>query len=390
MDRRRFLKTAGAGGLALVAGCSAEQVGTDSPTDATAEGATGTTPAETGGGTTTGSTTSSAPDTLVVATYPPFVDAPSTSPGGWLKRRFEEEFDATLEYQTPDNEINYYIERARQGAEFDADVYLGLDTGMLIRVDGQRGSGQFTDPLFVEAGDLDGGDRVKEGLRFDPQGRAVPFETGYISLVWNATAEDGEFVAPETFEGLLDPTYEGDLIAQNPASSSTGEAFMLHTIKRFGEDGYLDYWADLRDNGVSVLGNWSDSYAAYENGEAPMIVSYSTDQVYAHREDQDLQRHQIRFLNGQGYANPEGMARFRAADAPDLARRFMEFVLRPEVQAGIAQRNVAFPAIADAPLSEEYAKYAKQPPEPVTFTYEELKGNVGEWTDQWARRFASG
>ena len=393
MNRREFLRTAGAGGVALVAGCQAERTGTDTPTGTTADdGATGTTSAgETGTteGTTTGSATDGS-DTLVVATYPPFVDAPSTSPGGWLKERFEAETGATLQYQTPDNELNYYIERARQGADFDADVYVGLDTGMLIRVDEQQGGGQFTDPLFVEAGDLEGGDRVKEGLRFDPQGRAVPFDTGYVSLVWNATMDDGEFVAPETFEGLLEDEYEGDLVAQNPTSSSTGEAFMLHTIQRFGADGYLDYWADLRDNGVSVLGNWEDSYAAYSNGEAPMVVSYSTDQVYAHREGQDLQKHQIRFLNDQGYANPEGMARFREADAPDLARRFMEFVLRPEIQAGIAQRNVAFPAIEDAPLSEEYGEYAKEPPEPVTFTYEELKGNVGTWTDQWARRFASG
>ncbi|ESP87937.1 thiamine ABC transporter substrate-binding protein [Candidatus Halobonum tyrrellensis] len=392
MDRRRFLETAGAGGLALVAGCSAEQVETEGSTGAPADGGTETrtaTGTESETGTTTGSATAG-DETLVVAAYPAFVDAPSTSPGAWLKRRFEEETGATLRYETPDNELNYYIERARQGADFDADVYVGLDTSGLIRVDEQQGSGQFTDPLFAEAGDLAGSDRVKEGLRFDPEGRAVPFDTGYVSLVWNATADGGEFTAPETFESLLDPAYEGDLIAQNPTSSTTGQAFMLHTIERFGADGYLDYWADLRDNDVVVLGSWEDAYAAYESDEAPMVVSYSTDQVYANREDQDLQRHRIRFLNDQGYANPEGMARFADADAPDLARRFMEFALTPEIQAGIAQRNVAFPAIEDAPLPDEYAEYAKEPAEAVTFTYEELKGNLGTWTDDWARRFASG
>ncbi|SHH42891.1 thiamine ABC transporter substrate-binding protein [Halobaculum gomorrense] len=385
-SRRRFLRTVGAAGVAGLAGCSAEPTGeetTSGPTDTSEGGDPGT-------GTATGEPTESMADTLVVATYPPFVNAPSTSPGAWLKREFESEFDATLVYQTPDSELNYYIERAIQGVDFEADVYVGLDTGQLIDVDSKRGSGQFTDPMFAEAGDLAGADRIKQGLRFDPRNRAVPFDTGYVSLVWNATMEGGEFVAPETFEAMTDPAFEGDLIAQNPTTSTTGEAFMLHTVHAFGEDGYLDYWERLQNNGVTVLGSWSDSYSAYLSEEAPMIVSYSTDQVYASAEGQDLQKHQIRFLNDEGYANPEGMARFADSDAPRLAETFMEFMLRPEIQAGIAQRNVSFPAITGAPLPEDYAQYAKEPPESVTFTYDELEANLNTWTDQWARRFASG
>ncbi|WP_313693092.1 thiamine ABC transporter substrate-binding protein [Halorarum halobium] len=381
-SRREFLTAAGASGAALLAGCQAEPVDQETPTPTATEAD--------GAGTTAGSPTPSGADTLVVATYPPFVNAPSTSPGAWLKRRFEEQFDATLVYQTPESELNYYLERAIQGVEFEADVYVGLNTGQLIDADDRRGEGQFTDPLFAEAGDVEGMDRLRDGLQFDPRNRAVPFDTGYISLVWNATMDGGEFVAPETFEALTESEYEGDLIAQNPASSSTGEAFMLHTIKEYGPDGFLDYWDRLQANGVTVLGNWTDSYTAYTNEEAPMVVSYSTDQVFAAAEDQDLQKHQIRFLNDQAYANPEGMARFADTDAPGLAGEFMSFMLQPEIQAGIAQRNVAFPAIQDAPLPEDYSRYAQEPPEPVTFTYDELQGNVDEWTDQWARRFAGG
>jgi thiamine transport system substrate-binding protein len=391
MKRRTYLATVGTGASALLAGCQAERVETDSPTDSPTETA-GSTPSETASetteGTKTGTPTESMADTLVVATYPPFVNAPSSSPGAWLKKRFEEEYDATLVYQTPDNEINYYIERAIQGVEFEADVYVGLDTEMLIRVDEKRGSGQFSKPLFAEASEVAGRDSVQSKLEFDPDNRAVPFSTGYICLVWDATAEDGSFTAPATFEELAKPKYASQLLAQNPTSSSTGKAFMLHTVDQYGADGFLDYWKKLKDNGITVLGNWSDSYSAYGNGEAAMVVSYSTDQVYANRYDQNMQKHQIRFLNDQGYANPEGMARFRRTDAPKLAQRFMEFVLRPEIQAGIAKRNVTFPVIADAPLSDTYAKYAKEPPEPVTFSYSELKGNVGEWTDQWAKQFS--
>jgi thiamine transport system substrate-binding protein len=384
MRRRQFVRTAGASGVAaLLAGCAGGGSGDGSGgssggsdggdaggTDATATGTTGTA---------VGSTTAAE---LVVATYGSFVDAPSSSPGPWLKERFESEFDATLTYETPENGVNYFIERQLGGAAIDADVYVGLDTNMLIRLDER-----LSEPLFapVEEGAVSRREEVKSSLEFDPQGRAVPYDTGYICLVWDET----ETTAPETFDGLLDPAHAGELIVQNPTSSATGTAFLLHTVAAKGEEGYLDYWRALKDNDVRVLGTWDDAYNAYSNGEAPMVVSYSTDQVFANEYGEPMEEHQLRFLNDQGYANPEGMARFAASDRAGMVNRFMDFVLSPEIQAGIAVRNVQFPATTTATLPDDFAEFAHEPPEAVTFTYDELQGSLGEWTDAWARAFAS-
>ncbi|MFC6827100.1 thiamine ABC transporter substrate-binding protein [Halopelagius fulvigenes] len=376
MKRRTFLRAAGVGGVAGLAGCSGGG-GDATETTGGGGGSTGTT------GTTTGTAGEGASE-LVVATYGAFVDSPSTSPGAWLKETFESENDATIRYETPDSGVNHYIERAMRGEDIAADVYVGLDVNMLIRLDEKLDK-----PLFASADGLSRRDDVKESLEFDPQGRAVPYDTGYISLVYDETQEDGGFAAPKTFDGLLREEFSGDLLTQNPTSSATGQAFLLHTVKAKGEDGYLDYWKQLKRNDVRVLGDWESSYAAYSNGEAPMVVSYSTDQVYANESGEDLSKHQIRFLNDQGYANPEGMALFDGTDRSELARTFMDFVLRPEVQSEIAVRNVQFPATTTAELPEEFAKYAKEPPEAVTFSYDQLKGNLSEWTDAWAQQFAS-
>ena len=234
----------------------------------------------------------------------------------------------------------------------------------------------------------DGADAVKSGLQFDPQGRAVPFDTGYISLVYDGTKIEQ---APTTFEDLLKSRYEGDLIVQNAQQSDPGRAFLLWTIHEFGADGYLDYWTRLLENDVKILGDWSTAYNAYMGGEAPMVVSYSTDQVYyADQEDVTWDKHTIGFLNDQGYANPEAMARFADAPNADLAADFMDFVLSKEAQSVVPERNVQFPATTyDGILSETFQQYAKRPPEPVTFTYEDLAGNVNEWVDTWAKEIAS-
>ena len=393
--RRRFLTATGAAGAVAFAGCSA------TPTDdgSGGDGGDGSGNETDGDG---GSADESGDDetpTLTVATYTNFIDAPSVSPGEWLKEEFESRYDAELEWATPENEVNYYIERAASGAGVDADLYVGLTTEDLVRVDGELDG-----DLFAERGDVDGFEDVREGLLFDPFDRAVPFDTGYISLVYDGTATE----APETFDGLLDDEHAGSLIAQNPGGSSTGRAFLLHTIKQFGDGGvasdgeeetvagadgdpeydYLDYWADLQENDVRVLGDWDEAYTAWSNGEAPIVVSYSTDQVFANMEGADLEEHQIRFLNDQAYANPEGMAVFDGADEPALARQFMSFMLEPDVQGEIAQRNVAFPAVGDAELPSNYAELAQEPADPVTFTYDELRGSADAWVEAWERQFA--
>ncbi|PSP81056.1 thiamine ABC transporter substrate-binding protein, partial [Halobacteriales archaeon QS_4_69_225] len=301
---------------------------------------------------------------VTVATYDSFVDS-EESAGPWLKEAFEEQRDddVTVEFRVPESGINQYIQRAQEGAEIEADLYVGLNVDELIRLDEQLDEALF-DGL---EGELDGSDRVRDSLRFDPEGRAVPYDTGYVNLVYDETD-----VEPETFADLTAERNRGDLIVQNAQQSDPGRAFLLWTIHEFGEDGYLDYWAELQDNDVRVLGSWNDAYNAYLSEEAPMVVSYSTDQVY----NGDTPRHQIGFLDGQAYENPEGMARFADAGDPEAAADLMEFVLTAEAQAEIAVRNVQFPAVENADLDDEFEQLAKTPPDPVRFDYDELAGNL--------------
>ncbi len=372
MERRTFIATAGASVVAL-AGCNAsptDDSGTATPTETTTEST----------GTTQPTTTSAPSGTLTVATYDSFTGEGTA--GNYLKSAFESAHsDVTVEFTTPQNGINQYIQRKQQGAPIDADLYVGLNTGELVRADSQ-----LDEALFATSRDaLERAGAIKSDLEIDPQGRAIPYDTGYICLVYDESAVE----EPQTFDDLLEPAYEDALITQNAQQSDPGRAFLLWTIDAKGEDGYLDYWAGLLDNGVTILDDWQPAYNAYTNGEAPMVVSYSTDQVYYHGEGVNMARHQIGFLEDQGYANPEAMARFADADAPDLARQFMDFVLQPEHQAEIAVRNVQFPAVTDANPGEEFTQYAYEPPEAVTFTYDQLQGTVDTWIEDWARQVAS-
>jgi thiamine transport system substrate-binding protein len=138
MKRRTFLKhgtTATVVGLAGCTGADEAQQGTTTDAETTTE--------ETTTEETTTETEQSLSGTLNVATYSSFIDAPSTAPGGWLKEEFESRHpDVTVEYETPENEVNYYIQRAAQNVDIEADVYVGMNVDHLIRIDEKLGDTQ--------------------------------------------------------------------------------------------------------------------------------------------------------------------------------------------------------------------------------------------------------
>lgn len=380
MKRRTYLKSAGVGASVLLAGCSAEPVETDTPTESSTEATEAT-------GTTTGTPTET--PTLRVGTYSSFIDAPSTSPGAWVKERFEAEHDANLEWFAPDGGIDYFLQRRNQGVTVDTDLYAGLTPENMVRADeGLESEGSLFEAVDTAA--ISNYDHVIEDYLFDPQNRAIPMGGSYISLVYNQKMLDERGVgAPQTFEDLTSDDYSDALLIPNPQNSETGLEFLFWTINEYGEDGYLDYWQRLLDNGARILEGWSSAYSAYSEGEAPAVVSYSTDQVFADRFDQDMAKHQIGFLNGEGYAYLEAMARFSGTDKPELAESFVSFMLRPEIQAEVAQRNVALPAVDNAELPESFDSLTPEPETVVSFSYDRLSGNMSGWLDAWSRQVAT-
>lgn len=319
---------------------------------------------------------------LRIATYRSMVTG--TNPAGpWLEEAFVEQYpDAELEWVVPESGVEHYVRRGGYGTEIDVDVLLGFTVGDLARIDDSGGEGRLLRTLNRDR--IGGSERIRDELDLeDPHGRTLTYDTGYVSLVYDETAIE----PPEALADLLEPTYEGALLAQRPGTSLPGQAFLLWTIAIGGLEDALAYWDALVENGVRIHDSWSGAYGEYMDPVRPLVVSYSTDPVFAATEGHDLSRHRVAFPNGEGYALPEGMGIFEGATKVDLAYSFLEFLLSAEVQAELALRNVQFPAVEGVDLHPAFDEYAREPPEPISTSYTELRGSIDEWLAEWTARF---
>ncbi|MFB6269107.1 MAG: thiamine ABC transporter substrate binding subunit [Halobacterium sp.] len=377
-SRRSFVAAVGSATALGLAGCLET---TDTGSDATTTESTTAGTTTTTGGTT--ATTSGEPATLTMGTTQAYVDAVSTSAGDWVKQTFESEYDVDFEWAVRENELNDFIQRKQEGVDLGADGYVGVTPTGLVRADRNLDSSLFE--AFDTSRIPNNGD-VVDAYRFDPQQRVLPTGASYVCIVYDENAVD----EPQTLEDLTKDPWAGELLLPNPQDTVTGLSFLLWTVKQYGTDGYLDYWDRLIDNGLQTTGSWNAAYSAYSNEEAAMVVSYSTDQVYASQaENTDMSRHQIAFPNNQGYAYVSGTARFAGSEKDDLLHTFADFMLDADTQREVAVKNVGIPTVSDASLPEDMQQYVHTPEQPLQYGYETLRDKADEWREQVSQRIAT-
>lgn len=265
-----------------------------------------------------------------------------------------------------------------------ADVLYGIDNTFLSRA---LTAGIF-DPYQSPAAAT-----VPATFQLDPQGRVTPVDYGDVCLNIDKSAfGTGKRGPPNGLTDLTFPPYRGMTVVENPATSSTGLAFMLATVAQFGESGtytWLDYWKDLRANDVKVDASWNDAYetdfsAGAGKGDRPIVVSYASsppaEVYYAPTPPADAPTAAI--LDGC-FRQVEFVGVLAGTAQPELARAFVDFMLLGAVQRDIPLQMFVFPVVPGTPLPDVFTKYAKVPPRPLTIDPATIAANRDRWIQEW-------
>ncbi len=340
---------------------------------------TATPPASPAAGTSpTPSSTPGAPTELVLLTHDAFALTDT------VIQAFERDHNATLKVLKSGDAGAMVNQAILSKGHPLADVLYGIDNTFLSRA---LTAGIF-DPYQAP-----GLASVPAAFKLDSQGRVTPVDYGDVCLNIDKSAfGTGKQGPPNDLAELAFEPFRGLLVVENPATSSTGLAFMLATVAQFGESGsytWLDYWKDLRANDVKVDASWNDAYetdfsAGAGKGDRPIVVSYASsppaEVYYAPTPPADAPTAAI--LDGC-FRQVEFVGVLAGTPQPELAREFVDFMLSPAVQADLPLQMFVFPAVQGTPLPAVFSKYAKVPTKPLTIEPEAIAANRDRWIGEW-------
>jgi thiamine transport system substrate-binding protein len=263
-----------------------------------------------------------------------------------------------------------------------ADLLFGVDNTFLSRA--------LEEDIFesYESGMLN---EIPDTFKLDDSNRALPVDYGDVCINYDkAYFADNNLAVPQSLEDLTKPEYKGLLVVENPATSSTGLAFLLATVAHFG-DSFTEYWQALKDNGVVVVDGWETAY--YNNfsgssgqGPQPMVVSYGSspaaEVVFAEKSLDDAPTASI-LGTDTCFRQLEFVGILKGTKNRALAEKFVDFMLSKQFQEDVPLQMFVYPVNPSAALPEAFTKYAQAPEQTAQLAPDVIAEKRDAWIQAW-------
>ncbi len=263
-----------------------------------------------------------------------------------------------------------------------ADLFFGVDNTFYSRAINADIFTPYNSPLLTQ---------IPSHLKLDSKNRLLPVDYGDVCLNYDKAWFINKKMSPPTdLSDLIKPNFKGLTVVENPATSSPGMAFLLATIGRFGESGYLEFWKKLKANDVIIAGGWEDAYfghfTAASKGDRPIVVSYASSPPAAvHYSEKPLTEAPTAAVvtNKSAFRQIEFIGILKGTKEPELARKMVDFMLSKKFQEDIPLQMFVFPANSTAQLPEVFVKHAKVAKVPATVSAEAIESNREKWIEAW-------
>jgi len=309
--------------------------------------------------------TAAAQEKLTVYTYESFTA--EWGPGPTVEKNFEAECGCDVEFVSVADGVALLNRLRLEGEATTADIVLGLDTSLTweaqqtglfaphgISLDNVEVPGGWTDETFV------------------------PFDYGYFAVVYDSQTLT---TPPASLKELVEGDPSARIVIQDPRTSTPGLGLLLWVKAVYG-DGAKDAWAKLSRRVLTVTPGWSEAYGLFTNGEAPMVLSYTTSPAY-HLIAERVDRYKAASFAEGNYLQIEVAAATKKGAENPLATRFLSFMTGPGFQDVIPETNWMFPAgKTSEPLNPVFGDMAK-PAKPLSIPAEEIAANRKAWIDEW-------
>lgn len=317
------------------------------------------------------------PATLTVMTHDSFAVSES------VIAAFEQEHNVNVEFLAS-GDTGSALNKAILSKDAPlADVFYGVDNTFLSRALEAGIFEAYESPLLQE---------IPVEFQLDPEHRALPVDYGDVCINYDKSYfASHNLPLPQTLEDLTRPEYQGLLVVENPATSSPGLAFLFATIAHFGDPGYLDYWRELRANGVVVVNDWETAYftnfsASSGRGPQPMVVSYASspaaEVIYADPPVSEAPTASI-LAPGACFRQIEFVGILKGTRHRALARKFVDFMLSVSFQEDMPLQMFVYPVNKNAALPPEFVQWAEVAQQPASLDPALIAANRERWIAEW-------
>jgi thiamine transport system substrate-binding protein len=218
-------------------------------------------------------------------------------------------------------------------------------------------------------------------------GRLAPIDNGNVCV----NIDPGWFAhhdlrPPRTFDDLVKPAYRGLIAVPGATTSSTGLAFLLGTIGRYG-DGWTSWWQRLVDNGATITEGWTQAYETDftqggGRGQDPIVVSYDSSPAFTVPKGGDSST--TRALLDTCFRQVEYAGVLTGAANPEGAKAFVEFLLGPAVQRALPDAMYVYPVRQGTPLPPAWSEFAVQPSHPYSVSPADISAHRDTWLREWS------
>lgn len=306
----------------------------------------------------------SADGKLTVYTYESFTA--EWGPGPQVEKAFEAQCGCDLEFVVASDGVALMNRVKLEGEAIKADIVLGLDTNLIAEA---RSTG-----LFAPHGPI-GELNIPGGWNDDI---FVPYDYGYFSVVYNTELMKEP---PRSLKELVEGNPEQKIIIQDPRTSTPGLGLVLWVKSVYGGKA-AEAWAKLKGRVLTVAPGWSESYAMFMKGEAPMVLSYTTSPAY-HIVSEKTEKYQAAAFAEGHYMQIEVAGTTVAGAKNPLSEKFMAFMTSPAFQEIIPETNWMLPAArVDKPLNPAFDKIIR-PAKSLLLTPQLVEKFRKPWVDEW-------
>ena len=299
---------------------------------------------------------------LTVLTYDSFTA--EWGPGPAIEKGFEATCGCDLQFQAAGDGAAVLSRRKLEGSASTADVVVGLDTSL---TEAARAAGLVVPHRLTIANDLP--------VPFD-DADFLPFDWGWFAFVYDKT----KLATPPSSFGELAAS-DLKVVIQDPRSSTPGLGLVMWVKAAYGE-GAAQIWADLADNIVTVTPSWDQAYGLFLNGEADMVLSYTTSPAYHLIAESDDSKAAAEFTEGH-YMQVEVAAMLASSKQPDLARAFLAYLTGDQAQAVLPTTHWMYPAKTPAAGLPQGFETLIRPAKSLLLSGPEAEALRGPAVDEW-------